>query len=158
MGFLEARAGEDLRREGAGEGVAGADGVRDLDVRGGQRGAVAGLGNDRAEGRAAGQNDVIQAVLGEEPAAGLVVGSAANAEHITQQQELRIVELEHGRVAEQLLDQFLGVVVAADVDIEELHGAGLRVLEQLDDGVMRFGGAQAERAEAHAVGLLHLFD
>ena len=127
-------------------------------MRGGQRGAVAGLGNNRAEGRAAGQDDVIQTELGEEPTAGFIVGSAANAEHIAQQQEFRVVELEHGRVAEQFLDQLLGVVVAADVDVEELHGAGLRVLEQLYDGVMRFGGAQAERAEAHAVGLLHLVD
>ena len=44
-------------------------------------------------------------------------------------------------------------MVAAQVDVEELHRARLGVLEQLRDGGVRFGGAQGQGAEADGVGL-----
>ena len=44
-------------------------------------------------------------------------------------------------------------MVAAQVDVEELHRARLGVLEQLRDGGVRFGGAQGQGAEADASAL-----
>lgn len=69
-----------------------------------------------------------------------------------------LIDLEDGRRFKQLLDELLGVVVAAQVDVEELHCARLGVLEQLDDGVVGLGGAQGQRAVADGVGLLHDLD
>ena len=55
MGFLERSAGQQLAGEGSGEGIAGTDGICNLDMRGQQGGDFAILGSDGAERGAAGQ-------------------------------------------------------------------------------------------------------
>ena len=118
-----------------------------------QRGDLALAGDDGGVGGAGGQNHVVKAEFLDEPAGGIFAGGAADVEHVAQQQEFLVVDLEDGGRLEEFLDKFLGVVVAAQVDVEELHRARLGVLEQLRDGGVRFGGAQGQGAEADGVGL-----
>ena len=127
-------------------------------MRGVQRGDLAVVRHDRGERGAARQNQVTQVVLLDEPAACLVVRGVLDAEHAAQEQQLFVVDLEHVGVAKHLFDEFLRIHVTAQVDVEEAQRLGLGVLEQLDDRLMRLGGAQRERAEAHGVGLLHDVD
>ena len=123
MRFLEGGTGQDLAGEGAGEGIAGSDGVGHLDMRGQQSGGLAVLGDDGAEGRAAGQDGVLQIEAIHEPLAGLFVVALRNGEHLTHHDELVVVDLEDVGVSQQLLDQLLGVEVGAQVDVEELQRA-----------------------------------
>ena len=141
MGFLERSAGQQLAGEGAGEGIAGTDGVCNLDMRGPQSGDLAILGGDGTERGTAGQNDVLEVEAVDEPLACLFVIACRNGEHVAHHDQLFVVDLEDVRVAEQLFDEFIGVEVGAQVDVEELQCAFLGVLEQLDDGVVGFRGA-----------------
>ena len=118
-----------------------------------QRGDLALAGDDGGVGGAGGQNHVVKAEFLDEPAGGVFAGGAADVEHVAQQQEFLVVDLEDGGRLEEFLDEVLGVVVATQVDVEELHRARLGVLEQLRDGGVRFGGAQGQGAEADGVGL-----
>ena len=158
MGFLERSAGQQLAGEGSGEGIAGTDGICNLDMRGQQGGDFAILGSDGAERGAAGQNDVLEVEAVDEPLTCLFVIALRNGEHVAHHDQLFVVDLEDVRVVEQLFDELIGVEVGAQVDVEELQCAFLGVLEQFDDGVVGFGGAQAEGAEADGVGLGHGFD
>ena len=108
--------------------------------RGPQGGDLAILGGDSAERGAAGQNDVLEVEAVDEPLACLFVIARRNGEHVAHHDQLFVVDLEDVRVAEQLFDEFIGVEVGAQVDVEELQRAFLGMLEQFDDGVMRFLG------------------
>ena len=127
-------------------------------MRGQQGGDFAILGSDGAERGAAGQNDVLEVEAVDEPLTCLFVIALRNGEHVAHHDQLFVVDLEDVRVVEQLFDELIGVEVGAQVDVEELQCAFLGVLEQFDDGVVGFGGAQAEGAEADGVGLGHGFD
>ena len=127
-------------------------------MRGPQGGNLAILGGDSTERGTAGQNDVLEVEAVDEPLACLFVIARRNGEHLTHHDELVVVDLEDVGVSQQLLDQLLGVEVGAQVDVEELQCAFLGVLEQFDDGVVGFRGAQAEGAEADGVGLGYGFN
>ena len=127
-------------------------------MRGQQRGNLAILGGDGAERGAAGQNGVLKVEAVDEPLACLFVVALRNGEHVAHHDQLFVVDLEDVRIAEQFFDEFVGVEVRTQVDVEELQSAFLGVLEQFDDGVVGFGGAQTQGAEADGVGLGHGFD
>lgn len=139
MRFLERCAAQQLAGEGTGEGVACTNGIGNLDVRGQQRGNLAILGGDGAERGAAGQNDVLKVEAVDEPLACLFVVALRNGEHVAHHDQLFVVDLEDVRIAEQFFDEFVGVEVRTQVDVEELQSAFLGVLEQFDDGVVGFG-------------------
>ena len=133
MRFLERRAGQQLAGEGTGEGVACTNGIGNLDVRGQQCGNLAILGGDGAERGAAGQNDVLKVEAVDEPLACLFVVALRNGEHVAHYDQLFVVDLEDVRIAEQFFDEFVGIEVRTQVDVEELQSAFLGVLEQFED-------------------------
>ena len=147
MGFLERSAGQQLAGEGSGEGIAGTDGICNLDMRGQQGGDFAILGSDGAERGTAGQNDVLEVEAVDEPLTCLFVIALRNGEHVAHHDQLFVVDLEDVRVVEQLFDELIGVEVGAQVDVEELQCAFLGFVAIGQSFVVLWGGGEQFRID-----------
>ena len=126
VSLTDAATLEDAGYEATGEGVAGADGVGNLNHGGGHEAYLAGSIDVGAVG-AAGEDEHLEVPLGEEHPALVFAGDALQTVDLGDELEFLVVDLEDVALTEVLLDDLLAVEVLTDVDVEDLeagHAAG----------------------------------
>lgn len=133
MSLLNGLSGEQRGRESTGKGVAGSDGVGNLNLRRRLETSETVLSKDIAAVSSACQHHHLKMVSAHDDTAFFLYVETGVIEHAANGNELLIVDLKDIGMSDALPEHLLVVEVAAEVDVENLQTVLRRRLKDLID-------------------------